>query len=195
MAVLLFDVMGTLVVDPFYEAMPAFFEMRLDELLELKHPTAWVEFEHGRIAEPTFLERFFADGRPYDQRGFVDWVRAHYAWIEGMEPLLAALCAAGHELHALSNYPSWYRMIEERLAPSRYLSWTFVSCETGVRKPDPKAYRHAADSLDVRPEACIFVDDRRTNVDAACAVGMDGILFESAAQLRDALVARHILAP
>lgn len=46
-----------------------------------------------------------------------------------MEDLLARLNTAGYELHALSNYPSWWRIIEDKLQPSRYLRWTFISCE------------------------------------------------------------------
>eukprot|EP00268_Persea_americana_P025646 TRINITY_DN24982_c0_g1_i3.p1 TRINITY_DN24982_c0_g1~~TRINITY_DN24982_c0_g1_i3.p1 ORF type:complete len:104 (+),score=28.59 TRINITY_DN24982_c0_g1_i3:34-312(+) len=49
--ILLFDVMDTLVRDPFYQDVPAFFGMPMKELLETKHPTAWIEFEKGLINE------------------------------------------------------------------------------------------------------------------------------------------------
>lgn len=49
--VLLFDIMDTLVRDPFYQDVPAFFGMSLKELIDIKHPTAWIEFEKGLIDE------------------------------------------------------------------------------------------------------------------------------------------------
>ncbi|KAL2227902.1 UNVERIFIED_CONTAM: Flavin mononucleotide hydrolase 1, chloroplatic [Sesamum indicum] len=49
--VLLFDIMDTIVRDPFYHDVPAFFGMSMKELLECKHPTAWIEFEKGLINE------------------------------------------------------------------------------------------------------------------------------------------------
>ncbi|KAB1209517.1 hypothetical protein CJ030_MR6G007363 [Morella rubra] len=49
--ILLFDIMGTIVRDPFYEDVPAFFGMSLKELVECKHPTAWIQFEKGIIDE------------------------------------------------------------------------------------------------------------------------------------------------
>lgn len=49
--ILLFDIMDTIVRDPFYEDVPAFFGMSLKELIDCKHPTAWVEFEKGFIDE------------------------------------------------------------------------------------------------------------------------------------------------
>ena len=190
---LLLDVMGTLVYDPFHREMPAFFGMSLPELLAAKHPDAWVRFEHGEIDEPTFLERFFADGRAYDHEAFVEHVARAYRLLDGVEPLLDALREAGAPMHALSNYPSWYRRIEERLGLSRWLEWSFVSCETGVRKPDPEAYLGAARALRLPAERCVFVDDRADNCAAARAVGMDAIRFEGAAALRDALGARGLL--
>lgn len=80
--ILLFDIMDTIVRDPFYHDVPAFFgyanlfinhsprvlfhcfsplfflviylvtfRMSLKELIDCKHPTAWIEFEKGLIDE------------------------------------------------------------------------------------------------------------------------------------------------
>ena len=119
--VLLWDVMGTLVHDPFFEEMPGFFELSFEELLAVKHPSAWVEFERGERSEEEFLTNFFADGRDFDREGFVDLVRASYRWLPGLEQLLGELHGGGCRMHAFSNYPVWYRLIEERLRPSRFL--------------------------------------------------------------------------
>ncbi|XP_042518744.1 flavin mononucleotide hydrolase 1, chloroplatic-like [Macadamia integrifolia] len=67
--ILLFDVMGTIVHDPFYEDVPAFFRMTLKELIECKHPTAWIQFEEGRINEMELAGKFFKDGRSFDMEG------------------------------------------------------------------------------------------------------------------------------
>ena len=187
---LLLDVMGTLVYDPFDREIPAFFEMTKPELLEAKHREAWVRFERGEIGEKQFLDSFFTDEREFDQRGLIETVRESYRWIDGMEELLRALHDGGAKMHAFSNYPPWYQMIEERLTLSRYLDWSFVSCITGVRKPKPEAFESAAATLGVEPLECIFIDDREANVTAATEASMDGILFESAEQLRRELAKR-----
>ncbi len=51
--------------------MPAYFEMTFDELLKAKHPTAWVEFEHGEINQDELFAKFFKDGRSFDGEGLV----------------------------------------------------------------------------------------------------------------------------
>ncbi|MBI2394185.1 MAG: HAD-IA family hydrolase [Deltaproteobacteria bacterium] len=190
--VLLLDVMGTLVRDPFFEDMPAFFGLTLKELLAHKHPTAWVEFEHGAIDEAACMAKFFKDARAFDVAALKAHVARGYAWLPGVEPLLAELSAQGVEMHALSNYPPWWRLIEERLALSRYVRWTFVSCHTGVRKPAPEAYLGAASALGRPASSLVFVDDREGNVEGARRVGMPGLVFRDAETLRADLTALGI---
>ena len=190
--ILLFDVMGTLVHDPFYEDVPAFFGTTLARLIEDKHPSAWLRFELGEIDEAELERIFFADGRTYDHAGMKAAMQAAYAWLPGMEELLSALHEAGYEMHALSNYPEWWRLIEEKLAPGRFLEWSFVSCDLGVRKPDSEAYGKPVARLDVAASDCLFVDDRTVNVEAARREGLDAILFQGADDLERELGVRGV---
>jgi HAD superfamily hydrolase (TIGR01509 family) len=176
--VILWDVMDTLVRDPFRDAMPGFFGLTLQEFLAAKHNGAWGSFERGELSEAEFLSRLFQDGRAYDQLGFKACIRGAYAWIAGIEELLGELRARAHAMHVLSNYPEWHAWIEERLALSRYVCWTFVSCRMGLRKPDPEIFLRAARELGLQPEQCLFIDDRANNCDAARGVGMRALHFQ-----------------
>lgn len=191
--VLLLDVMGTLVHDPFFVEVPSFFGMSLAELLSVKHPRAWIDFELDAIDEGTLLRRYFADQREFDGDGLKQAMRDAYHLLPGIEPLLHELYARGLPLHALSNYPRWYELVEERVELSRYLRWSFVSCLVGKRKPDPAFFHHVVEELGVPPSACLVVDDRRDNCLAAQEEGMDAIVFTDAAALRRALVDRQVL--
>jgi HAD superfamily hydrolase (TIGR01509 family) len=190
---LLFDVMGTLVYDPFFEEVPAALGMSLDELIKHKHPTAWLEFETGAIDEKALEAKFFADGRVYPHQRMKAAMVEAYAWLEGTEQLLIDLVTAGVQLHLLSNYACWYHLIEEKLRISRYAKWSFVSCDTGARKPDPEAYLGPARSLGIDPSELLFIDDRGGNCKAAAQVGMGAIKFVGAQELRDELVALRVL--
>jgi len=191
---ILWDVMDTLVVDPFREVMPAFFGLTLEQFVAQKHPTAWVRFERSQLTEAEFLATFFADGRSYDSAGFKAIVRDSYRWVEGIEPLLAALSARGVPMHTLSNYPEWYAWIEERLGISRYVRWSFVSCHTGYRKPEAEAYELAARELGMPAHEVLFIDDRQKNCDGARAAGMAALHFDgNVAALEAALRERGLL--
>ncbi len=190
--VILFDVLDTLVTDPVFTAVPAFFGMSARELFPLLHPTSWIEFEKGRISEAEYFESFFRDGRTVDGDRLRACLKQAYRWVDGMEQLAADLKSAGHELHALSNYSRWYELIDESIDLSRFLRWTFVSCLTGVRTPDPQSFLGAAETLEVEPADCLFIDDRAKNVEAARDVGMDAILKLDAAQVREEMVQRRV---
>lgn len=190
---LLLDVMGTLVHDPFYREMPAFLGMSLDELLERKDPRAWIDYELGLVDEATLYRRFFADRRPIDGPGLRRAARGSYRLLEGIEPLLAEIRDRGVPMHALSNYPEWYRDVDAATGLSRYIDWSFVSCELGVRKPDPAIYQEALRRLDVPAASCVFVDDRERNVVAAREVGMTGVRFRDPKDLRARLGELEVL--
>lgn len=191
--ILLLDVMGTLVRDPFFEDLPRHFGLTFEALLRDKHPRAWIDFESGHIDEATFVRRFFADGRHVDLDALRGCVAAGYRFLPGIEALLEELRGRGVEMHALSNYPPWYRLIEARLGLGRFLRWSFVSCETGVRKPAPQAYLGALERLGVPATRCLFVDDAEGNCAAARAVGIDAVRFAGAPALREELARRGVL--
>lgn len=58
-----------------------------------------------------------------------------------------------------------------------------TSYNTGLIKPQVKIYLIIADKLEVKPEECVFVDDKRKNVEGAIKVGMKGIHFKNINQL------------
>ncbi|KAK8590135.1 hypothetical protein V6N12_024518 [Hibiscus sabdariffa] len=186
--ILLFDIMDTIVRDPFYQDVPAFFGMSLKELIECKHPTAWMEFENGVINEEELEAKFFKDGRPFDLQGLKNCMRRGYTYLEGVEELLQALKQNNYEMHAFTNYPIWYEIIEDKLNISKYLSWTFCSCMYGKRKPDPDFYLAVVEHLQVDPASCIFIDDRIKNVEAAVGVGITALQFNNSDLLRQDLV-------
>ncbi|KAL5712019.1 glucose-1-phosphatase [Ranunculus cassubicifolius] len=185
--ILLFDIMDTIVRDPFYHDVPNFFRMSFKDLIDSKHPTAWAEFEKGLINEMELGKKFFLDCRPLDMEGLKNCMKSGYTYIDGIEALLHNLKQNGYELHAFTNYPEWYTMIEEKLRISNYLSWTFCSCNIGKRKPDADAYLDVLRYLEVDSSSCIFIDDRLVNVEAARNVGMAGIHFKNAAALEQEL--------
>ncbi|XP_050241840.1 flavin mononucleotide hydrolase 1, chloroplatic isoform X7 [Quercus robur] len=154
--------------------------------------------------------------------GLKNCMKRGYSYIEGVEELLHALKQNCYEIHAFTNYPIWYnkvfifilfiylyissevvifslikffcryKMIEDKLKISRYLSWTFCSCSSGKRKPDLNFYLEVLNLLKVNPANCIFIDDRLRNVEAAVEVGIIGLHFKNAHLLRQDLSSKGI---
>jgi len=180
--------MDTLVRDPAYDVVLRFFGMDRAEFFSVKSKHAYDAFERGKLDETGFRRSYFTDGRDFDIHALKRELYQGYAWIDGIPELLADLRREGYAMYALSNYSVWAEMIEDKLELSRFVDWRFVSHRTGVRKPEPEAYLGAARALGRDPGRCLFVDDRKKNVDGALAVGMPALRFESAAQLRARLL-------
>jgi putative hydrolase of the HAD superfamily len=61
------------------------------------------------------------------------------------------------------------------------------SAKTGIRKPDPRIYEMMCETLGVKPDACIYLDDLGVNLKPARAMGMATIKVESGPQAIAAL--------
>ncbi|HEX4183648.1 MAG TPA: HAD-IA family hydrolase [Caulobacteraceae bacterium] len=61
------------------------------------------------------------------------------------------------------------------------------SSKVGVRKPDPRIYQMMCELLEVKPEACVYLDDLGINCKPAAQLGMTAIKVESEAQALAAL--------
>ena len=68
-----------------------------------------------------------------------------------------------------------------------------VSVEVGLRKPDPAILSLTAGRLGLRPGACLLVDDKERNTNAAAAIGMPAVVYRSVDQLTAELRERGLL--
>jgi len=68
-----------------------------------------------------------------------------------------------------------------------------ISALVGLRKPDPRIFELTAERLGLPLEACLLVDDKERNVQAAESLGMPTVLFRSPAQLETALRAHRLI--
>ncbi|KAK9789916.1 hypothetical protein WJX73_001873 [Symbiochloris irregularis] len=198
--VLLFDVMDTIVWDPFFTKTPEFLGMTLKELFAVKHPQTWSKFERGEINEAALFKDFFQDGRSFDGAGLKQAMVSSYCYQPGMQQLLQQLHQAKVPMHVMSNYPAWWQYIEDQLGLSQYLSWTFISCEgpmKGKRKPEPEGFKAVEEHLGLGDTSAgaqlVLIDDRLPNVEGALQAGWDAIHFRDADQLKGELQQRNLL--
>lgn len=144
-------------------------------------------------AEDELVRRFPADEvgiRGY-RTHFVETIREA---VPGTAAVIAELDSAGVRIGALTNWASDSFTIARKHYPilDRFAD-IVVSGDEGLVKPDPAIFRLACRRLGTTPEHAIFVDDSPANVAGAEAIGMTGILFTSAEQLRADLVALGLL--
>ena len=61
----------------------------------------------------------------------------------------------------------------------KYFDGEVVSCHEKVVKPDTEIYRILVDRYNLKPEETLFIDDRKSNVEAAESEGICGYHFNA----------------
>jgi putative hydrolase of the HAD superfamily len=156
----------------------------------------WADFDRGQVSVPDLVARISArTGLPRsDVQTAVDGVARELQPKPAMVALLQRLHGAGRRLHFLSNMPAEIASeLEARNDFMRCFTGGVFSSRVQLIKPDPAIYRLAAARFQAAPADLVFIDDHPPNVAAAQALGWDGFVFRSPAQVEAELGARGLL--
>lgn len=89
----------------------------------------------------------------------------------------------GYKIAILSD--QWY-LSEKALMPKKnysYFDEIIVSCDVGMRKPNPRIYKLLIKKMKLVPSEIIFIDNQLWNINPAKKIGMQTILFKNNKQL------------
>ena len=107
--------------------------------------------------------------------------------VPGMRELLTEVLKK-YEVFGLTNWSmETFPEARERFGILQMIDRYVVSAEEHLINPDPRLFRVLLDRYQLKAEDCIFVDDNPDNVAAACRMGMHGIHFIGADDLRQKL--------
>lgn len=105
--------------------------------------------------------------------------------VPGMRDLIVELKAKGYELYGLTNWSmETFPTARERFGILQMIDRYVVSAAEKLIKPDPRLFQRLLDRYGLLAEKCTFVDDNEANVAAARKMGMNGIVFQGAEDLR-----------
>jgi putative hydrolase of the HAD superfamily len=150
----------------------------------------WLELLEGGLTERDYWARRAAEvgaaaGRALDTREYMRLVydppTPQMIRSDATDVATRAL-AAGYGVSVLTNdLRAFHGSAWQRQIPFLDLIDHLVDCsDTGVLKPDPLAFEHAAAEIGVPLDRMLFVDDQPANVAGAEAVGLETIQFHIA---------------
>ncbi len=76
------------------------------------------------------------------------------------------------------------RRLVKKHQMKRYFNMLFFSCYIGKIKPEKHIYKYMLKKLNASPNEVVFIDDKKKNIIGARAVGINGIVFKNAVQLK-----------
>lgn len=105
----------------------------------------------------------------------------------GMRDLLAKLKSQGFGLYGLTNWSATVYPVIDKFDIFRMLDGWVISSEEHLIKPEKGIYLLLCEKFGLKPEECLFADDKEANVEGARSAGMEAILFQDAGQFGKAL--------
>ena len=99
-----------------------------------------------------------------------------------------------YKLILLSDYvKEWKEWLFKRNSELSIFDYMYFSYEHKKLKSDKGTFQFIIDTLNLKPEETIFIDDLEQNVISAQKSGINGIVFKDASQLRDELKKLNVL--
>ena len=154
-------------------------------------PYSWnTEADAGRLTAEMTEERvaLFPEWEKEIRMYYGRWIEMMGGQIPGMEALVRDLKARGYGLYGLTNWSrETFPLVRDRYPVLRLLDGMVVSGEEMTAKPGPALYRILLERYGLRAEECLFIDDNPVNTAGGEAVGIRGLVFRDADQVRLAL--------
>ncbi|WP_028895458.1 HAD family hydrolase [Syntrophorhabdus aromaticivorans] len=145
-------------------------------------------YEEGLMSSSEFFEdlksRFELD---MDLEAFKDIWNPIFREDEDVKQAILYLKEKGYPLFLLSNTNELhFSYIMEKYPIVHVFDEWILSFEVGAKKPEERIFRTIFEKMDIRAEEVFYIDDIPPYVEAARALGIDGMIFRDAEQLWDA---------
>lgn len=146
------------------------------------HHPLWLDADRG-VVEGDALREGFASNDP-EHRDLIldafDNVEQTIWEYPYTKEWTRSLKERGYHLYVLSNYgKDLYERTKHLMSFLPYMDGVVFSYECHLLKPEHDIYQHICDRFHLNPEECVFMDDRKENIDAAKDYGMHGIRFQN----------------
>ncbi len=142
----------------------------------------WDKMDEGLITEEAAIQEFIKAMPQYEKEITLFWSQPEgfvkeYSYAT---PMIEKLQQEGYKVYLLSNYPlGMYKVHWPTFSFYEKVDGYVVSAIEKMKKPNKEIYELLCNRYELNPEACLFVDDRKTNVEAAKSIGMEGVWFEN----------------
>ena len=138
--------------------------------------TPWFKADIGEL---TSLEVWKAIGFQGDleklEKEYLDSIELMDGFIDFIEKVKNK-----YKLAIISNDSSrWSNYLREKFDLNKYFDVISISGDLKIQKPDERIFLHTIEKLGLKPEDCIYIDDREGNLEAAKKVGMNPILLNT----------------
>ncbi len=161
-------------------------DLNFNAVAELAGDSDFIDFSTGRITPEIFYTRIIAKtGLKLDFNEFCSLWCAIFGEMKGMHKLVSIL-SSKYRLGLLSDTDPlhWGHICNEYPWIPEFFPEPALSYQTGVMKPDFRAFEAAVAAVGVPAHECLFIDDLEKNVNGAREYGLNALRFTDAQKLK-----------
>lgn len=151
--------------------------------MEAQHHFIFNVYEMGKISFEEYLDTvIFNHPRDFSREEMKEFIFSQSVLLPDMLPWMIDLKNKHPHLKVISINNEARELNQYRINQFKLHDFfdAFVSsCEVGMRKPDPGIFSLALGIAQVKPEECIYLDDRKMLAEAACKAGIHGFHHEN----------------
>ncbi len=175
--------------DPHHLYIPYFGDaQRAEWFLTEICPYSWnTQADAGRTTQEITEERIalFPEWEKEIRMYYGRWIEMMGGQIPGMEALVRDLKERGYGVYGLTNWSrETFPLVRDRYPVFGLLDGYIVSGEERMMKPDPAFYQLLLDRYGLKAEECLFIDDNPRNASGGECLGIRGLVFHDAEQVR-----------
>lgn len=172
-------------------------ESEIENFLSEVCTPAWnVKQDAGRSLSEATAERvaLFPEQQSLIEAFYDRWEEMLGGEIGETVDILRELKTNGEKLYALTNWSGeTFPIAMKRFDFLRWFEGTLVSGDEKLAKPDPAIFHLLLKRYNLLAQNCLFIDDSKTNIEAATRIGFDTHHFTSARELRQNLIEENLL--
>jgi len=167
---LIFDITGVLFPhQPWVGQRPS-----KEKLFEIKQVAIDI-YDKDKISKSYLKKEIFRTARPqkeleaiFDSLTVID---------EDLFELIKKL-SKKHDLYSIANEaPKWTDIRKDLYEFEKYFKKLFISIEVGMSKPDENIYQLFLAETGLKPNECLFIDDKKINIETAQKLGFQTHLY------------------
>ena len=150
----------------------------------------WNEFDRSVIPDEEVIAGCVAKAPQYEKEIHMLFDNIRYIAKEypHAQEWIKSLKAEGYRVYLLSNYGrTAFEATSKELGFISLVDGMVISYEVKYVKPEPEIYQALFDKYNLKPDECVFLDDREENIRAAESFGMHGIVVQSKEQAEEEL--------
>lgn len=168
-----------------------------EEFLERKREKneRFLELMRGNLIEEQYWEELI-EGMNWNitVEDLKDTVREYLNQpVEGTIEIVKALKSKYQLILLTDHVKDWMEYLEEQNEDIKLFDKKIVSYELGSVKPDKETFPSVLDKAQIIAEETLFIDDHEINIQRAKEVGIHGIVFKNAKQLKEDLQEKYAI--